>query len=224
MDKKGEEVPILVAGAGPLNGQRWALRGEMVLGREADCDIVIADRQVSRQHARLTPTRRGFLIEDLDSKNGTHHNGQPMLASRLLQDGDVFQIALAQTFTYLSSDATLPLETEGLGAESGAPRAGRLRLEKRSRRVWIGDQEVLPPLSVSQFKLLELLYEREGLVVAREDLIAIVWGKEQAILVSEQALDALIRRLRDRLAMIDPTHPYIATVRGHGLRLDNPPV
>jgi DNA-binding response OmpR family regulator len=33
----------------------------------------------------------------------------------------------------------------------------------------------------------------------------------------------LIRRLRDRLAAVDPTHPYIATVRGHGLRLDNPP-
>jgi DNA-binding winged helix-turn-helix (wHTH) protein len=40
--------------------------------------------------------------------------------------------------------------------------------------------------------------------------------------VSEQALDALIRRLRDRLAAIDPTHTYVVTVRGHGLRLDNP--
>ena len=38
------------------------------------------------------------------------------------------------------------------------------------------------------------------------------------------ALDALIRRLRDRLASLDPTHQYIATVRGHGIRLDNPPV
>jgi len=41
--------------------------------------------------------------------------------------------------------------------------------------------------------------------------------------ISEQALDALIRRLRDRLAGIDPTHAFVVTVRGHGLRLDNPP-
>jgi predicted aldo/keto reductase-like oxidoreductase len=32
-----------------------------------------------------------------------------------------------------------------------------------------------------------------------------------------------IRRLRDRLAALDPTHQYISTVRGHGVRLDNPP-
>jgi DNA-binding winged helix-turn-helix (wHTH) protein len=41
--------------------------------------------------------------------------------------------------------------------------------------------------------------------------------------VSDQALDALIRRLRDRLAALDPTHQFIDTVRGHGIRLDNPP-
>jgi DNA-binding response OmpR family regulator len=40
--------------------------------------------------------------------------------------------------------------------------------------------------------------------------------------ISEQALDALIRRLRDRLAEIDPTQQFLITVRGHGLRLDNP--
>jgi pSer/pThr/pTyr-binding forkhead associated (FHA) protein len=221
MEKKGDDVPILVAGTGPLNGQRWALRSKIVIGREPTCDIMVADRQVSRQHALISPTPKGILLEDLNSKNGTHWNGQPLLEPRLLQDGDVIQIALAQQFVYMSSDATLPLESEGLDIQ--APQPGLLRLEKRSRRVWIGDQEVLPPLSVSQFKLLELLFEHEGRVVTREDLIAAIWGKEQAILVSEQALDALIRRLRDRLAVVDPTHPYIATVRGHGLRLDNPP-
>ncbi len=40
--------------------------------------------------------------------------------------------------------------------------------------------------------------------------------------VSEQAIDALVRRLRDRLAEVDPTFQYIVTVRGHGFRLDNP--
>jgi len=98
-----------------------------------------------------------------------------------------------------------------------------LRLDKRSRRVWLGKEEVLPPLSVSQYKVLELLYDNEGLVVTRQQLIEAIWGEEQALTVSEQALDALIRRLRDRLSGIDPAHMYIATVRGHGLRLDNRP-
>jgi len=30
--------------------------------------------------------------------------------------------------------------------------------------------------------------------------------------------------LRDRLAELDPVHAYIVTIRGHGLRLDNPPM
>jgi DNA-binding response OmpR family regulator len=59
-------------------------------------------------------------------------------------------------------------------------------------------------------------------VVSRSELVNGVWGDEEAEGVSEQALDALVRRLRDRLNSLDPDHPYVVTVRGHGLRLDNP--
>jgi pSer/pThr/pTyr-binding forkhead associated (FHA) protein len=231
MEKYSEEAPVLVAQTGPLNGQRWVLRDTLLVGREAKCDIQVADRQVSRLHARFNSTPQGVILEDLGSKNGTHRNGQSFKGTVLLQDGDVIQIALAQQFVFLSSDATLPLDFEKLGLQGSqpeftplTPHTNLLRLEKRSRRVWIGDEEVLPPLSASQFRLLEILYEQQGQVVSRQELISIVWKEEQALEVSEQALDALVRRLRERLASIDSTHAYIATVRGHGLRLDNPQV
>ena len=98
----------------------------------------------------------------------------------------------------------------------------KLRLQKRSRQVWIGDVEVLPPLSVAQFRLLEILYNQDERVVSRKKLAIGIWGKEEALEVSNQALDALIRRLRDRLKAINDTHNYIVTVRGRGLRLENP--
>jgi len=107
--------------------------------------------------------------------------------------------------------------------EAASPVHGRLRLETRSRRVWIAKKEVVPPLSASQFRLLEILYDNLGQLVPREEVMTAVWGQEEAIGISEQALDALVRRVRDRLASIDPGHNYILTVRGHGLRLDNPP-
>jgi hypothetical protein len=242
MEKYTDEVPLLVGQAGPLNGQRWALRKTFILGREPGCDIVIADRLVSRHHARITLSPRGVLLEDLGSKNGTHHNGKPIDNSTVLADGDVIQIALAQQFVFLSSDSTVPLEnqpTDNLelqanGLQTISPSAGsaKLHLEKRSRRVWIHastakeplkEQEILPPLSVSQFRLLEILYDNQGRVVSRPDLVTTVWGEGQAFDISEQALDALIRRLRDRIASVDPAHNYIVTVRGHGLRLENPP-
>jgi hypothetical protein len=223
MPQNNEEYPTLMAQAGPLNGQRWTLEKTMVIGRETECDIIVPSRQVSRFHARLFSTPEGTRLEDLGSKNGTHCNGQVIIDPVLLQDGDVIQIALAQEFVYISSDATLPLEALPI-EESDLIKSGqnRLRLDKRSRRVWVQDEEVLPPLSVSQFQMLELLYEHQGRVVSRDLLISTVWGEEDAVGISEQALDALIRRLRDRLAAFDAQHNYIVTVRGHGLRLDNP--
>jgi hypothetical protein len=218
-----EDFPSLIAQTGPLNGQRWILKGDVIVGRDDSCHVVIQNRQVSRYHARFVTLPHGVQLEDLGSKNGTHINGEEVMAPVILQDGDVIQIAYAQQFIYLSSDSTLPLESvpEKPAEIDMGPRL--LRLDKRSRRVWIGNDELLPPLSVSQYQLLELLYDNPGRVVSRTELIQVVWGKEDAVGISEQALDALIRRLRDRLAAINSTHPFLITVRGHGLRLENPP-
>jgi DNA-binding winged helix-turn-helix (wHTH) protein len=216
MDTNPEEYPVLVAQEGPLKGQRWSIAHTMVLGREPGCDVVIPDRQVSRYHARFTPTTDGIILEDLGSKNGTHCNGSELTNPVVLQDGDTVQVALAQQFMFLTSDATVPL-TEGTS------RPGRLIVDMRSRRILLNQQQLVPPLSAQQFRLLWVLYEKQGQVIDRSGLVAAIWGEEQAAGVSDQALDALIRRLRDRLASLDPTHQYIETVRGHGVRLDNLP-
>lgn len=242
MQRFAEEAALLVAQTGPLNGQRWSIRKNIMIGREADCDIVIADRQISRHHARLRLEPEGIYLEDLESKNGTFYNGQALHLPVTLSDGDLIQIALTQKFLFLSSDATVPLEgVEGepgdlldpVGEHEPTPVSlgRRLRLEKRSRRVWItpgqgqvgeAEVEVVPPLSVSQFRLLEALYENQGRVISRPELASAVWGEDEAFDVSEQALDALVRRLRERISNLDPDHEYILTVRGHGLRLENP--
>jgi pSer/pThr/pTyr-binding forkhead associated (FHA) protein len=210
------ESPLLIAQNGPLKGQRWTLNKPLIVGRETTCEIVVADRMVSRFHARISPTPEGMLLEDLDSKNGTHRNGDPVNGQVLLQDGDTVQIALAQQFLFLTSDATVPLSED-------EAHPVRLRLDMRSRRVWVDDQLIDPPLSALQFHVLRVLYESQGQVVDRQQLVTNAWGEEQAVGVSDQALDALLRRLRDRIAAIDPEHPYIITVRGHGIRLENPP-
>ncbi len=199
-----------------LKGSVGLLISRCLVGREITCEIVVADRMVSRFHARITPTPEGMMLEDLDSKNGTHRNGDPVIGQVLLQDGDTVQIALAQQFLFLTSDATVPLSED-------EAHPGRLRLDMRSRRVWVDDQLIDPPLSALQFHVLSVLYENQGQVVDRQQLVTNAWGEEQAVGVSDQALDALLRRLRDRIAAIDPEHPYIITVRGHGIRLENPP-
>ena len=103
------EDPVLIANEGPLNGQQWVLKGQILIGRDAACDIVIPDRQVSRQHARISNTGKGIILEDLGSKNGTFVNNKPIFEEVKLAEADEIQIALTQTFLFLSSDATLPL-------------------------------------------------------------------------------------------------------------------
>lgn len=217
MTDTNQEYPLLIAQEGPLEGQRWKISAPMIVGRERDCDIVIPLRQVSRHHSRIFPgPPNGAIIEDLGSKNGTYLNGSLVQEPQPLVDGDEIQISLAQHFIYLSSDATMPLESLPLAMQKR-----RLRVDTGARRVWVLEQEIDPPLSASQFNLLQALYTQSGAVIPRGEIIEAVWSKA-AEGVTEQALDALVRRLRDRLGEIDPDWEYIVTVRGHGLRLDNP--
>jgi DNA-binding response OmpR family regulator len=214
-----DEFPVLIAQTGKLDGVRWPLdKSQMLLGRSPECDLVVADRQISRVHARIRQAAEGWVLEDLGSKNGTYLNGSLVKEPVVLQDGDVIQLALAAKFIFVSTEATLPLSMEG-AAQLGL---GRLRMDSQAHRVWIGDQEIDPPLSLPQFRMLQLLYENPDRVVSRQEIVAHVWPDAVAEGVTEQAIDALVRRLRDRLAEIDPHHTYVVTVRGHGFRLDNP--
>ena len=215
---EAQEVPLLVVKDGPLAGREWRLdRDLLTLGRGEDCDIVMPDRQVSRYHLRVRRDAAGFVLEDLGSKNGTFVNGKQVQegVSVRLQDEDEIHVALAVRLVFVGAGATVPLAAhEELPAASSG-----LWLEKAQRRVWIGDRELEPPLSLAQYRLLELLYDAGGRVVSREEVVTAVWPEAIEDGVSEQAIDALVRRLRDRLAELDKTHEYVVTVRGHGFRL-----
>ncbi len=191
---------------------------EVIVGRDESSDIILAERQISRQHIRIYREGNQFYVRDLDSRNGTWVNGQPLKGSCELHDGDEIQLALAARIRFVGIGSTTPLTSEVPAFGSS-----RLRLEHESRRVFIGEQELNPPLSLPQYRLLELLFTNMGSICTRDMVVETVWPEAIGEGVSEQAIDALVRRLRDRLAELDPDWQYIVTVRGHGFRLDNPP-
>jgi DNA-binding response OmpR family regulator len=216
LKKNVSELPFLVAQMGPLIGRKWAITAELLIGRGEDCDIVISDRQVSRFHLKLIPhIDKPVEIKDLGSKNGSFLNGKKINESAYIKDGDQIKIALVQNFIFVSSDSTVPLG-------NAKKVSGRLLIDSRARRVWVLEREVIPALSVQQFHLLLSLYEQSGEVVSREKIVQAVWGLKEGEGVTEQALDALVRRLRERLSEFDRKHIYLVTVRGFGIRLDNP--
>lgn len=218
MSERKSEKPILTVIEGKYANQHWAMdKEEIVIGRDDTCDVVLPERQVSRQHIRIFKHDTQYYIEDLQSRNGTWVNGQRVEGTRELYDGDEIHVALAIRMQFIGSGATAPLPFE-LPDHIG----GRLRIDQESRRVFINDEELVPPLSLPQYRLLEMLYNSRGRICTRDNVIETVWPDVVGEGVSEQAIDALVRRLRDRLAEHDPDVQYIVTVRGHGFRLENP--
>lgn len=211
------EKPVIVASEGELSGQQWTVDSDpFIVGRGSDCNIVLPERQVSRHHVKITRENGQYFLHDLESKNGTHLNGVQVTGTAPLHDGDEIQIALCVKLLFVGTDATLPLSFE-----QPSPR-GNLVLEVDQRSLMIDGKELDPPLSLAQFRLLQTLYEAEGAVVDRDSIVEAVWPGTDGVGVSEQAIDALVRRLRDRLSELDD-YEYIVTVRGHGFRLDNEP-
>jgi beta-N-acetylhexosaminidase len=118
-----------------------------------------------------------------------------------------------------ATDAPLPSVEPMPEPEPPAPPA-TLRIEGDTRRVYVKGIEAKPPLSNEQFRLLHYLYERAGKVISRDELIQYVWPDDHAEGVSEEALDALVRRVRERIVQSGGERSYIVTLRGQGFRLE----
>jgi DNA-binding response OmpR family regulator len=188
----------------------WVVDADRLIGRDPSCDICIVDRQVSRRHATVRRSATGYVIVDHDSKNGTWVNGVRVAGSARLSDGDEVSIAARAKLHFVDAEATAPIAFTEHG----------LRLDTATLTVYLAGEPLEPPLSAPQWELVRLLYDAGGGVVTRDEIVERVWP-DVLEGVSEDAVDALVKRLRSRLGEADPEHAYIVTVRGYGYRLDS---
>jgi pSer/pThr/pTyr-binding forkhead associated (FHA) protein len=78
--------------SGPLDGKTWPFDNEITIGRDdtvADACIAL-DRYVSRKHAHVRVDDGSILLTDLQSRNGTKLNGQPVVGNAALAFGVPF--------------------------------------------------------------------------------------------------------------------------------------
>jgi pSer/pThr/pTyr-binding forkhead associated (FHA) protein len=74
-------------------GRAWPLvDGEYVIGRGDEARVQLAAPGLSRRHARVVVRQGHATLEDLNSKNGTFCNDEPVTSPRALRDGDVIQL------------------------------------------------------------------------------------------------------------------------------------
>lgn len=73
------------------DGREYAVPGtSLLMGRDAGCDVVITSKNVSRRHAEVVATPKGYLLVD-SSTNGTFVNGERVSGQQLLARGDVIR-------------------------------------------------------------------------------------------------------------------------------------
>ncbi|GAC1390340.1 MAG: hypothetical protein NVS4B11_04920 [Ktedonobacteraceae bacterium] len=93
-------LPIAPEGHGALLIQNGELMGKTVLldrpvitvGRGIECNIVINDTSISRQHAQFSRQTSGDYVQDLTSRNGTLVNNEPLIGPQLLHKGDCIRL------------------------------------------------------------------------------------------------------------------------------------
>jgi len=86
-------MPRLEIVDGPEKGKVFPLeREETVIGRLAYCDVILPQKNISRQHARLVRSGSEHYLEDLDSTNGTFLNGKRVRTRTKLRDHDLIRV------------------------------------------------------------------------------------------------------------------------------------
>ena len=88
------------------------LKPETVLGRQAECDVVLNEGHTSRRHAKLSLDSDGAWLEDLGSANGTYINGSRINGRVRLSSGDRLRFDVEEFDFRLPSQAPLPVMDE----------------------------------------------------------------------------------------------------------------
>jgi pSer/pThr/pTyr-binding forkhead associated (FHA) protein len=130
-------APTLEIASGKLSGAKRPLaapESKLVIGRGDEAGWIIADSDLSREHVEIRRTWDGVFIRDLDSKNGTLVDGEPLDNDEgLLHDGARIELGkLALVFRdpaekHLGAAAARPRTSDSPSARVASPQSARPR-------------------------------------------------------------------------------------------------
>jgi serine/threonine protein kinase len=83
--------------------ESYPINGEVMVGRDRTCSIVLSHPAVSRKHAKITFSGRDCLLEDLKSANGTYVNNTRIERANL-KPGDVVRFGADPSCSYVLRD------------------------------------------------------------------------------------------------------------------------
>jgi pSer/pThr/pTyr-binding forkhead associated (FHA) protein len=121
------DQPVLIKVS---NGREIAIKPEMTIGRQAECDLQLTEGHASRRHARISMTAGAVWLEDLTSANGTFINGARITSRVRLSSGDrlrfdieEFDFRMPAVTAMRPDDKTVFRPSPQQGSPGAAPRA-----------------------------------------------------------------------------------------------------
>jgi DNA-binding response OmpR family regulator len=113
--------------------------------------------------------------------------------------------------------ARVKIQFRGQATASRVLKAATLELDRSSCEVRLDGG--LLTLTATEFRLLEFLMSRPGVVFSREQLLDAVWGHDRA--VTDRTVDVYILRLRQKIETDSANPSLIRSVRGFGYSFNN---
>jgi len=203
---RGKQVPSLVVTSGASTlGMIFILRGEMLLGRSAGCDVLLSEQDVSRKHATLAVRPDGRVdVVDLDSSNGVFHR-EKRVKSVTLGEGDKLRIGRATLTVVLMDDVGEVVQRNHLVVTTRDPATG-LHGRRHFRDMLgseLGDIPRLHPAALVCFSVdaFETIVDASGRATA-DDVIRRLGIVASEVVSSEDAIVALIAD--DEVALLLP--------------------
>jgi DNA-binding response OmpR family regulator len=86
-----------------------------------------------------------------------------------------------------------------------------------SGEIWLQGKRIDDQLSANEYRFLRYMYEHRDRVVERDEIAEQVWGGEEG--VSDEAIDQLVRRVREKIEPDRRQPQYLLTIRGRGFQL-----
>lgn len=199
----GEPYAVLRAEHPSVQPSSYLLSSAVcVIGRQSSCTIVVNDPSVSRQHARIERSERGYLLWDAGSANGTFVNGRRVRDQHPLRHTDSIGLGKLQTLLLFVDPNSTALSSD------------QLRYDDRFRVFYLRNRQV--ELTSTQFRLLLHLYRNAGDTCSRESCAHIIWGSEYKPGLDAAALEQAVSSLRAKLRQYDPDSKLIQARRGEG--------
>lgn len=194
-------------------GELSSSKNVLLLGRGADCDLILPSNAVSRKHARILFINDMIFVDDLGSTGGTRVNNAKISEMTEIQAEDRIQIANFLIVLTKSNDANKPLPEE-------LSKTSKNKISEKNIAPAVKKQVFTPAPEVNnfldEFKNASILYENETMQLKRkiheEILDKLNWAEDQLVdsednrLMQEleMTLDQVLREHRHELPVNIP--------------------